>query len=84
MCESLAAVAASGQDALGAVHSVVDGDRRVALHSAAEFIGRAVRHIVESRVVEAVGLGPQGRHRHNRIACQGSRSWRISGIGLGR
>lgn len=84
LCQSGHAVAVRRKDSVGVVHSVVDGDRCVAVCAAAEFIGRAVCHTVESRIGEAVGLGPQGRHRHNRIACQGSRSWCISGVGLGR
>lgn len=77
-------MAASGQDAVGTVHIIVDGDRRVALHSAAGFTGRAVCHTVEGRIVEAPGLGSQGRHRHNGIACKGSGSRSIPRIGLGR
>lgn len=56
----------------------------MALHSAAGFTGRAVCHTVEGRIVEAPGLGSQGRHRHNGIACKGSGSRSIPRIGLGR
>lgn len=53
LCQSGHAVAVRRKDAVGVVHSSVDADGCVAVCAAGEYI--AVCHIMESRIVEAVG-----------------------------